>query len=190
MILTKQVDGLKRVTSQYLRNKSKNGMEWTRKQNLGRAPLQHILEWSCWITNNENNKLDMVLWNTCQIMRWQTATHGKRIGLVWPMRRENYFTGRIDEELGSYIITINRKILRERFRWNITQDNSNEEIDGFKIPHSWQHVNHEAWREIVKNDITPPQKIRERIALRNARWRILELLKTRHVLNTMLIFWV
>ena len=51
-------------------------------------------------------------------------------------KMRNYFAGRIDEELGSYIITINRKILRERFRLNITQDNSNDETDGFKISHS------------------------------------------------------
>ena len=42
----------------------------------------------------------------------------------------------------------------------MTQDNSNKEIDGFKIPHSWKHVNHETWMKIVKNDITPSQKIR------------------------------
>ena len=48
-----------------------------------------------------------------------------------------------------------------------------------KMSHSWQHVNHETWREIINNDITPPQRMRhERIAVRNARWRILELLKT------------
>ena len=44
----------------------------------------------------------------------------------------------------------------------MTQDNSNEEINGFKIPHSWQHMNCETWMKIVKNDITPPQKIREK----------------------------
>ena len=41
----------------------------------------------------------------------------------------------------------------------MTQDNSNEEIDGFKISHSWQHVNHETWTQIMKNDIGPPQMI-------------------------------
>ena len=41
--------------------------------------------------------------------------------------------------------------------------------DGFKICHSGQLVNHETRREIVNNDITPPQKMRyERIALWNA----------------------
>ena len=63
-------------------------------------------------------------------------------------------------------------ILRERFRLNMTQDNPSEEIDGLKrcleqrendgfiICHSGQLANHETRREIVKNDITPPQKIR------------------------------
>ena len=49
-------------------------------------------------------------------------------------------------------------------------------------------VNHETRREIINNDITLSQKmIYERIALRNARRRVLELLKTRHVLNNMFI---
>ena len=39
------------------------------KQDLERARLQQMLEQSCWKTTNEKNKLDMVLWNTCQIMR-------------------------------------------------------------------------------------------------------------------------
>ena len=34
------------------------------------------------------------------------------------------------------------------------------ENDGYKICHSGQLVNHETRREIVRNDITPPQKIR------------------------------
>ena len=49
-------------------------------------------------------------------------------------------------------------------------------------------MNHNTQREIVKSDITPPRKMRyERIALRNARRRILELLRTKHVLSTMFI---
>ena len=36
------------------------------------------------------------------------------------------------------------------------------ENDGFKMCHSGQLVNHETRREIVKSDITPPQKIREK----------------------------
>ena len=67
-------------------------------------------------TNNEKNKLDMVLWNTSQIMRRQPATHGKRIGLIRTRRRETYFTGRIKEELGSSMSTIIATILRESFR--------------------------------------------------------------------------
>ena len=66
-------------------------------------------------TNNEKNKLDMVLWNTTQIMRWQPTTYGKRIGLISTRRRESYFTGRIKEELGSYISTIKVTNLRESF---------------------------------------------------------------------------
>ena len=64
-------------------------------------------------------------------------TRNKGFGLMWTRRRETYLTGRINEELGSFISTTNRNILTESFRWNITQGNSNEEIDGFTIPHSW-----------------------------------------------------
>ena len=39
------------------------------KHDLEGALLQQMVEWSCWKTNNENNKLDMDLWNTSQIMR-------------------------------------------------------------------------------------------------------------------------
>ena len=65
-------------------------------------------------------------------------------------------------------------ILREIFRWNITPNNSNEEIDGlqgshkriendeFKICHSGQLVNHETWTQIIKNDIIPPPMIRKK----------------------------
>ena len=49
------------------------------KQDLERARLQHMLERSCWVNNNEKNKLDMILWNTSQIMRRQPATHEKRL---------------------------------------------------------------------------------------------------------------
>ena len=48
------------------------------KQDLEGARLQQMLERICWKTNNEKNKLDMVLWNTSQIMRWQPATHGEK----------------------------------------------------------------------------------------------------------------
>ena len=46
-------------------------MEWDeqRETYLEGARLQQKLEWGCWKTNNEKNKLDMVLWNTSQIMR-------------------------------------------------------------------------------------------------------------------------
>ena len=36
------------------------------------------------------------------------------------------------------------------------------ENDGFKICHSRQLMNHETQSEIAKNDITPPQIIREK----------------------------
>ena len=58
------------------------------------------------------------------------------IGLISTRRRETYFTGRTNEELGSLISTTIATFLREGFRLNITQDNSKEEIDGFKIPRS------------------------------------------------------
>ena len=45
-----------------------NGMNGG-KQDLERACLQEMLERSCWKTNNKNDKVDMVLWNTTQIMR-------------------------------------------------------------------------------------------------------------------------
>ena len=45
-----------------------NGMNEV-KQDLEGARLQQMLERSCWKTNNEKNKIDMVLWNTSQIMR-------------------------------------------------------------------------------------------------------------------------
>ena len=48
-------------------------------------------------------------------------------------------------------------------------------------------MNHETRTQILKNDITPPHDKVERVALRNGRRRILELLKTEHVLNTKFI---
>ena len=75
---------------------------------------------------------------------------------------KNFFHQEDRRKLGSLISTIIATFLREGFRWNMTQDKSNEEIGGFKISHSWQHVNHETQTQIVKNDITPPQKIREK----------------------------
>ena len=65
--------GTKRTLSKMMREKRKhhhdsgtkeqNGMS-EGKQDLEGARLQQMLEWSCWKTNNEKNKLDMVLWNT------------------------------------------------------------------------------------------------------------------------------
>ena len=42
-----------------------NGMDGG-ERDLERACLQQMLEWSCWIINNEKHKIDMVLWNTSQ----------------------------------------------------------------------------------------------------------------------------
>ena len=36
------------------------------KQDLERARLHQKLERSCWVINNEKDKLDMDLWNTSQ----------------------------------------------------------------------------------------------------------------------------
>ena len=45
----------------------------------------------------------------------------------------------------------------------VAKDLKNElKNDGFKICHSGQLVNYETRREIVKSDITPPQKTREK----------------------------
>ena len=46
------------------------------------------------------------------------------------------FAERIGEKLGSLISTTIATSPMEGFRLNITQDNSKEEIDGFKIPRS------------------------------------------------------
>ena len=68
------------------------------------------------------NKLDMVLWNTSQIMRWQPATHGKRNWIG--MNKETRNLSHREDKWRTWVIisTINSKILRESFRWNINQD--------------------------------------------------------------------
>ena len=87
----------------------------------------------------------------------------------------------------------------EGFRWNITQDNSNEEIDGLQRI-SWRRK-HDGLKYLILDNLwimkheenyqewhnTTSKDKRERIALRNARWRMLELVKTTHVLSTMFI---
>ena len=57
----------------------------------------------------------------------------------------NYFTGRIKEELGSIIRLTIAKSLGKALCENITQDNSNEEIGGFKyfILNNLQIMKHE-----------------------------------------------
>ena len=82
------------------------------KQDLEGARLQEMLERSCWKTNNEKNKLDIVLWNTSQIMRWQPATNKIKDWVDINKETRNLFTGRIDEELGSLINTIRATILK------------------------------------------------------------------------------
>ena len=56
------------ITMPLEQKKEWNGMN-EGKQDLERARLQQKLGWSCWKTTNEKNKVDMVLWNTSQIMR-------------------------------------------------------------------------------------------------------------------------
>ena len=65
------------------------------------------------------------------------------------------------EKIGSLMSTTIATFLREGFRWNITQDNSNEEMMGLNISFL---ITYESWnmKKIIKNDITPPQKIREK----------------------------
>ena len=116
--------------------------------------------------------------------------HQRKQMIAWDQRRNENFSRREDRRnFGSLIDTIIAIFLREGFRWIITQYNSNKRLIGWK-----DLLNEEKMmdliisllttcescnmKEIIKNDITPPQKIRERIALRNARWRMLELLKT------------
>ena len=133
-----------------------NGMNGG-KLDLERARLQEMLQWSCWIINNERISLLWAYGKHLKMMRWQPATNKKQL-LAWDQRRdENFFRREDRRKLESLINTTIATFLREGFRWNMTQDNSNKEIDGFKIPQSWQL---ESPREIVKSDIRPPQKIR------------------------------
>ena len=164
---------LKKAISQCLRNerikgrssKQKNGVEngnfchkWTWK-----ASLQIRIERSCWKINNETNKLVVGLWKTSQ--DYEVTTGHKWKPLIWlraPKRWKTSSTKMIERLLGSLISTTIATFLREGFRWNMTQDNSNEEVDwskrslerrendGFKIPHSWQHMNHETWRKLSR----------------------------------------
>ena len=69
-----------------------NGMDGG-EQDLKRACLQQMLEWSCWIINNEKHKLDMVLWNTSQNYEVTTCHSRKKIGLIRTMRRETISPG-------------------------------------------------------------------------------------------------
>ena len=74
---------------------------------------------------------------------------------------KNFFHQEDRRKLGSLMSTTIATFLREGFRWNITQDNSNEETMGLNISFL---ITYESWnmKKIIKNDITPPQKIREK----------------------------
>ena len=60
---------------------------------------RETISWESTVTTNartellknqqRKDKLDIVLWNTAQNMRWQRATHGKRIGWIWAKWRES-----------------------------------------------------------------------------------------------------
>ena len=147
-----------------------------------------MLERSCWIINNERIRLSWAYGKHLKIMRWQPATNGNHWFDGEHQRDEKLLHREDRRKLGSLINTIIATFLREGFRWNLYRANSNEEIDGFKIPHSWEHVNqetqtqnHQEWHNTTSND-----KV-EWIALRNARWRMLDLHKTKHVLGNMFI---
>ena len=84
---------------------------------------------------------------------------GKRIGLIRTRRRETYFTGRITEELGLFIITINSNIPNGRLSVKSKTRYSNEVIEGFNyliLDNLWIM---KTWTQIIKNDIIPPPMI-------------------------------
>ena len=156
---------------------------------------------SCWKTNNEKNKVVVGLWKTSRNYEVKLC-HSRKKNWI-DMNKETRRLFHREDKRRTWIIILSPLIellLRESFRWNITQDNSNEEIDGFPRI-SWMNwkcrvynmsfqTTCESWN--TKGNCqewhnTTSKDKRERIALWNARWRILELLKTRHVLNTMFI---
>ena len=158
---------VKRASSQCLRKKWKNAKKRTEKKNN-----MFYLKW-IWESTLKKKDLTEFLGNQQRkeqacwgLMENISRTWGenlpqtKTIACLRATERENIFHRENRRKLGLLISTPIAAFLREGFRWNITQDNSNEEIDGFKIPHSWQHVNHEIWTQIMKNDIAPPQMIR------------------------------
>ena len=74
---------------------------------LGKHPSKMVTTELLEKTNNEKDKLDMVLWNTSQNYEVITCHTRKKIGLIRTRRRETHLTGRIKEELGSFKSTIN-----------------------------------------------------------------------------------
>ena len=75
-----------------------------------------------------------------------TTCHSGEKELDWYDQgdEKDYFTERIDEELGSFMNTIDSNNPDGRLKVKYNPGNFKEEIDGFKICHSKQHVNHEA----------------------------------------------
>ena len=76
-----------------------NGMNEV-KQDLEGARLQQQLEQSCWKTNNEKKKLDMVLWNTSQNYGVTTCHSPEKNWIGMNKETRKYFTGRIKKILG------------------------------------------------------------------------------------------
>ena len=70
------------------------------KQDLEGALLQQMLERSCRKTNNEKNKLDMVLWNISQIYGVTTCHSREKNWIDINKETRKYFTGRIKKNLG------------------------------------------------------------------------------------------
>ena len=123
-------------------------------------------------TSNEKNKLEVGLWE--HLNTWGEILPLTKNNCLFEIKEEmkTSSTKMIEILLGSLISTTIATSLREGFRWNMTQDNCNEEINmGWN--NSWSKIKWwihnisflttcESRREIVKSDITPPQKIREK----------------------------
>ena len=121
------------ATKQSLRNEMKewNWNEWRETRSRGSTLITKA---RTELLEKPTTKIISLIWSYgIQLNLWgdNLPLTGRRIGLEWTKRREHYFTGRINEELGSFMSTIDSNNLREGFRWNITQDSSNDEIDGF-----------------------------------------------------------
>ena len=106
--------------------------------------------------------------------------------LAWDQRTdENCFCREDRRKLGSLISTTIQHSLGKALG-EIWHKITPTKRYGFKIPHFWQHVNHETWMQTVKNDITPSQKIRSKElhfgmqdeeclnSLKESRWKLRE----------------